>query len=551
MKVCGLKLTHDASIVLIDGQRLVFSYEMEKLDNSPRYSTFNINLQRVRDIFESHGYCFDDVDELVIDGWTPVQKVVADLGTGPETIELAGYGSFAINQDIMEKKMFRLRSGLEYSSYLHITGHLAAAYCSSPMARAGEDSYLLIWDGGMYPQLFYYHANTNVVENVDILFPVMGNVYAIFAQHFGPFKTGEEVVDNLSVAGKVMAYIAKGTFRKEMIPVFESSYHDCEDKGMDFAVEFANEFIRRTYKCNYPAEDILCTFHTFIEGFLVETLRAKLKRAVNRARNLCFAGGSALNIKWNSAIRSAGLFDQVWVPPFPNDSGSAIGAACCGMIGQSGCNALEWDVFAGPFLRHTLPISGWKMKPVGIDGLALQLFTENEPVVFLNGRAEIGPRALGNRSILASATSTHMKGLLNRIKGREDYRPVAPICLEEDAEEIFIPGTSDPYMLFDHYVRPEWKDRVPAVCHLDGTARLQTVNEKGNSVVYELLREYKKLSGIPLLCNTSANYNGRGFFPDISSAMQWGQVKYVWSNNILYEKEDEGVCHVLRKPYIR
>jgi carbamoyltransferase len=130
-----------------------------------------------------------------------------------------------------------------------------------------------------------------------------------------------------------------------------------------------------------------------------------------------------------------------------------------------------------------------------------------------------------------------MKRVLNYIKNREDYRPVAPICLEEDAKDIFAPGSKDPYMLFDHIVRPKWKDRIPAVCHLDGTARLQTVNEAENPVLYRLLIEYKRLSGTPLLCNTSANYSGKGFFPDLSSAMKWGKVNYVWCDNALYEKE--------------
>jgi carbamoyltransferase len=539
MIICGLKLTHDASIALIDGQRLIFCYEMEKLDNSPRYSTFNISLQRVREIFDRHGYRFENVDEFVIDGWTPSQKVCLDFGSGNEIIDLAEYGSFVVKQNVMEKKRFRMKSGLEYSSYLHVAGHVASAYCTSPMAGSGEDSYVLIWDGGMYPQLFYYYARTNVIENVGLLFPIIGNVYAIFSQHFGPFKTSKEVIDDLSVAGKVMAYIAKGTFRQEMIPVFQSIYKDFADRGMDFGMELASEFIRRTSKYHYPAEDILCTFHTYLEGLLVERLEAKLKKDKWRTRNLCFAGGSALNIKWNSAIRNTGLFDKVWVPPFPNDSGSSIGAACCGMIERRGCSSLEWDVFSGPALWEDFPIRGWKKKRAEVDVLALQLFLEDEPIVFLNGRAELGPRALGNRSILAPATGAYMKGLLNHIKGREEYRPVAPICLEEGAKDIFIPGTPDPYMLFDHIVRPEWKARIPAVCHIDGTARLQTVNAKENPVIYGLLCEYKKLSGTPLLCNTSANYNGKGFFPDISSAMQWGGVNYVWSANTLYQKEEK------------
>jgi carbamoyltransferase len=152
------------------------------------------------------------------------------------------------------------------------------------------------------------------------------------------------------------------------------------------------------------------------------------------------------------------------------------------------------------------------------------------------GRAELGPRALGARSIIAPATNPGMKDLLNDIKHRENYRPVAPICLEEHAPEIFDPGTPDPYMLFEHRVRPDWVQRVPAILHLDGTARLQTVSPADDPVLATILGEYYKRSGIPVLCNTSANYHGKGFFPDAVSAMNWGGVDHVWVNGVLHQR---------------
>ena len=198
---------------------------------------------------------------------------------------------------------------------------------------------------------------------------------------------------------------------------------------------------------------------------------------------------------------------------------------------------MDWDVYKGPHLIKNQPAEGWRKRDCSIKGLARLLHETEEPVVFLNGRAELGPRALGNRSILASARSLEMKDILNNAKGRESYRPVAPICLENRAAEIFEPGSRDPYMLFEHVVKREWADRIPAICHLDGTARLQTINSEENKEISELLMEYEKISGIPVLCNTSANDKGCGFFPDIYSATKWGKVNYVWSNHVLYEKE--------------
>lgn len=157
-------------------------------------------------------------------------------------------------------------------------------------------------------------------------------------------------------------------------------------------------------------------------------------------------------------------------------------------------------------------------------------------MIFLTGRAELGPRALGSRSILAPATSPRMKDYLNDIKLREHFRPVAPICLEDRAPDIFSPGTPDPYMLFDHQTRPEWRDKIPAVVHLDGSARLQTICRTSQHKVAELLVEYEKLTGIPLLCNTSANHHGRGFFPHVAAACEWGRVEHVWGDGILWTK---------------
>jgi carbamoyltransferase len=122
------------------------------------------------------------------------------------------------------------------------------------------------------------------------------------------------------------------------------------------------------------------------------------------------------------------------------------------------------------------------------------------------------------------------------MKSREWYRPVAPICLESEAARVFDPGSPDPYMLFAHQVRPEWREFVPAIVHVDGSARLQTIRSEQNSIVAELLHAYEQVSGIPLLCNTSANRKGCGFFPDLRSATDWLQARHVWCEGRLYSR---------------
>jgi carbamoyltransferase len=204
------------------------------------------------------------------------------------------------------------------------------------------------------------------------------------------------------------------------------------------------------------------------------------------------------------------------------------------MVQQEGRWAMDWSAYAGPQLKLGNVKSGIKMSPAQL-GRYIAANPE-EPIVVLHGRAEVGPRALGHRSILAAATVADNKRKLNAMKLREDFRPVAPLCLEQYAPLVFEPGTPDPHMLFEHWVRLDWEHRVPAVVHLDLSARLQTINAEQCPVVTEILTAYHAETGIPLLCNTSANYNGKGFFPDIESALRWGGTRYVWADGALYSK---------------
>jgi carbamoyltransferase len=281
--------------------------------------------------------------------------------------------------------------------------------------------------------------------------------------------------------------------------------------------------------------------HQFLEELLLERLSEKLRSWRGTGPwNLCFGGGCALNIKWNSALRAHPDVREMWVPPFPNDSGSALGVAVLGRTRHRGSlGPVDWSARLGPALKETPVVpAGWTSTGCDAAELARILHESGEPVVVLNGRAELGPRALGGRSILAAPVDPAMKDELNRVKRREYYRPVAPVCLVEEAPAIFEPGTPDPHMLFEHVVRPEWVQRIPAVIHLDGTARLQTVAEADDPFLAEVLRRYHRLSGIPVLCNTSANFNGRGFFPDVESAIAWGEVDRIWSAGLLYTRAE-------------
>jgi carbamoyltransferase len=548
--ICGIKLTHDGAVALIDGGRLVASVEVEKLDNQPRYADLG-DLDVVDRVLAAFGYAASDVDSFVVDGWgygeprPTVQTAAAGTGVSVNVApyreaDLADDSAFAYEFDGLPLPGGRVK----YTSYHHSTGHVMAAYSASPFAAQGQPSFVLVWDGGMLPRGYYVEPRPFSIQNLGPILGLLGNIYPRFAMRFPPFRPQDlggpperEVYHQLTVPGKVMAYTALGHARDDLASVLDDICdHGDLPMSLEYGTLFADEFLRRTAGQDVPPADALASFQAWLGGRLVQALSRLRHRYPNLNGNLCLSGGCALNIKWNSEVRASGLFDRVWVPPFPNDSGSAIGTACVELARRAGITALDWSVYRGPQVTAGGEIDGYRAQPADSSALAELLHTGGEPVLVMHGRAELGPRALGNRSILAPATDPAMKDTLNAMKGREPYRPVSPVCLEHRAADLFDPGTPDPFMLFEHGVRPHWRSRIPAVIHLDGSARLQTVTAAQNELIADLLTEYERRSGIPVLCNTSANFNGSGFFPDVASAARWGRARYIWSDGTLWTR---------------
>ncbi|MEM6686830.1 MAG: carbamoyltransferase N-terminal domain-containing protein [Bacteroidota bacterium] len=563
MIFCGIKITHDGGIALIENNELIFSIELEKVNNNNRYAGIS-DLAEIEELLQSKGYSIDQVDHFVVDGWhidrtatsKPTHATIETQSSGnPVSLPVATYTEESLKEDNLQSTVFKNTLPIQskkytYSSYKHVTGHILSAYCASPFAAKKEDSYVLVWDGGQYPRLYYVEAQTKKVSNKGTLFFFTGTIYGIMGHYFGPYKKSEaerledqkQITLNgffggLSIAGKIMSYMGEGHINTKLLAALPQLYKSTMEISIFFEHKFCKAVEDFTKNISCTDADVLLTIHTFLESMIIEKLRVKLTKDKFPKANFCFVGGSALNIKWNSAIRATNLFKDIFVPPFPNDSGSAIGMACAAMWQHTSHSHIKWHPYLGPDIQQSEVPNSWQESPCTLEELAVLLHEKNEPVVFLSGCAEIGPRALGNRSLLAAATSPNMKACLNKVKKREPFRPVAPICLLEDAATIFDPGCEDPYMLFNHDVREAWKDKVPTICHVDGSARLQTVaSDCAAKEIRILLEAYKKISGIPLLCNTSANYNGKGFFADVKTACEWGKLNYVWNNNMLYTK---------------
>jgi carbamoyltransferase len=235
--------------------------------------------------------------------------------------------------------------------------------------------------------------------------------------------------------------------------------------------------------------------------------------------DLCFAGGAALNCSANGRLLREGVFRGLFIPPSPHDGGTAVGCALYGMIECLGApSEFRWsNDFLGPrpdqaALDAALRADAGDLvveRPDDLLGRVVEILDRGGVVALHHERSESGPRALGHRSILADARHPGMRDFINfRVKGREWFRPLAPIVLCEAATRIFDIDRPAPFMQFAADVRPEYRAQLPAITHVDGTARLQSVDAQSTPFLHALLRRFEERTGCPVLLNTSLNGKG-------------------------------------------
>ncbi|GGV22085.1 carbamoyltransferase [Actinomadura cremea] len=241
---------------------------------------------------------------------------------------------------------------------------------------------------------------------------------------------------------------------------------------------------------------------------------------------LMLAGGVALNCVANSRLAEAGPYDEVWVQPAAGDAGTALGAAL--HLARSSGDEIEampgadlgrgWDddEIAARLDVAEIPYE----RPADLAATVAEALAHDQVVAWFQGRSEFGPRALGHRSLLAHPGRAANVERLNDVKGREQFRPIAPMVSLDRASEIFEGPIPSPYMLFVHRVRPEWRERIPAVVHVDGTARVQTVADADEPLVARMLREFDRRTGVPVVINTSLNTAGRPMADDPRDALE-------------------------------
>jgi carbamoyltransferase len=233
---------------------------------------------------------------------------------------------------------------------------------------------------------------------------------------------------------------------------------------------------------------------------------------------LTMAGGVALNVTTNSKILDATNFKAVYIQPAASDAGTSLGSALYvahHLLGSARGFQMQ-HAYLGPSFTsgecaEALEKAGLSFMRLEEDELCRQtaeLLAQGKIVGWFQGRMEFGPRALGNRSILCDPRGPDMKDVLNRrTKRRESFRPFAPSVLAERVSDVYEYEGESPFMLFAPRARPEWVQRLPAVTHVDGTGRIQTVHRETNERYWKLLRAFESLTGVPVVLNTSFNEN--------------------------------------------
>jgi hydroxymethyl cephem carbamoyltransferase len=491
--VLGINPGHDGAVAYISDGDLKFSFESEK-DNGYRYARVDS-----KTFVKALLACDAIPDVIASGGWS--------AGVCPSGDPIgAGYRGLTRT---MGNSIACMGAAAHSFTSSHERSHILCAYGLSPFIQ-GTPCYALVWEGHI-GSFYFVDEQINITKLIDVLKDPGVRYAFLYALADPTFKMGRGAI-RLSDAGKLMA-----------ITGYSSGVKVCEDGraivdrilSPDISAEdLSKEYFMdsKFYNCGVTDSDFAAVAK-FLSDRLYNIYQSAARVVVRNQAPLLIAGGCGLNCEWNSRWIESGLFSSVFIPPCANDSGSAIGTAVDAMFHHTGNAKVRWSVYAGEHpLDDIESCAGFDEYPLDVKQVALAL-KYGKVIGWMCGKYEMGPRALGARSILASPASKAMLGRLNVMKGREGFRPIAPICLEEDMAQYFSPATPSPYML---EFRKVISDSIPAVTHVDGSARPQSVSASQNRQLHELLTQFRQVAGLSVLCNTSLNFKGGGFLNSLS-----------------------------------
>lgn len=537
MKILGISAYyHDSSAALLIGDTVVAAAQEEKFTRIKHDSSFPVNACRF--CLQKAGLDLSEIDVIVFYE-KPFLKferlLVSYISTFPKSCKM-----FIRTMPIWLKDKLNMRRNIRnvlksefgykpnnIKFVEHHLAHAAFAYCTSGF----ESSDIIVVDAvGEWATTSIFKAHHNKIEVVsEKRFPdSIGLLYSSFTQFLGFRVNSDEY--------KVMGLAPYGERDSEetirFIDLITSNILDIKDDGsIDlnlayFKFHYSDRMIPLAkwenlfgIKSRTEKDDITQSHKNlaFAIQFVTEDIlqRIVLSAKSNYNDNLCLSGGVALNCAANGSLLKKEVYKNIYVPFAPGDCGCSIGAA----MAYSILSSEEIHYFSSPYLGPeysdsdisvALQQSGFQsLKFDDLDKLCSEtarLIDEGNIIGWFQGRMEVGPRALGNRSILADARKANMKDKVNsRIKFRESFRPFAPSVLAEYTDQVFNTHMESPYMMFTVPVKT---DDLPAITHVDGTARIQTVTKSDNPLYHRLLSAFYRLTGCPAILNTSFNVMG-------------------------------------------
>ncbi|OQP49937.1 carbamoyltransferase family protein [Niastella populi] len=473
----------EAGITMNDVDHIAYSFDPSLLKSNGKQSADNIDAP--------HAVFSDQLNDLFLSYMRQAPQHLRDGYPHHLQKRLAGW---------------KLNSGKWHFVEHHIA-HAASAFYPSPFKEAA----VLTLDGrGEMASTSYFRGEGNSLGKIgEVCMPhSLGMLYEKITTYLGFLHSSDEY--------KVMALASYGkpVYLQQFRSLINVNDNGCYTIGdFDPAAVFGparpkgGDYDQRFFDIAHSLQKVLEETVLKLVNWLYEE---------TKTGNLCLAGGVALNCVLNAVIRDNGPFKNIWVQPAAGDAGTALGAAMwvdrkfnAGVPAQTMEHAYWGPSYSDADVESLLQ---WMKIPYrrlnNIAAETASLLAQNKVIGWFQGRMEFGPRALGSRSILASPADAAMQQKLNEIKDREDFRPVAPVVMEDVAGEWFENATVSPFMLFVYNVKPDKADKIPAVRHVDGTARIQTINRNQHVLYYDLLHEFNKLTGVPVLINTSFNTRG-------------------------------------------
>ena len=521
---------HDSAAAVLKEGELEAAAEEERFTRQKHDNSFPEKAAEY--CLERAGLEKKDIDTVVFHE-KPVKKFGRIMQTFIETFP-RGYRYFRqslpewVNRKLMVRGRIREFMGEEFEGEIkfseHHISHASAAYMPSPF----EEAAVLTVDGvGESTTTAIFDAEGNSIEMVKkIEFPdSLGLLYSTVTSFLGFMVNNDEYkVMGLAPYGEpeYLEKLKEEVFHLEEDGSFTMNmeYFSFRHSRKMWSEKFEEEFGKPREKGEELTErdkNLAASLQKLTEE-TVQKLAEEAKRVTGKD-NLCMSGGVALNSASNGKLRQKDIFENIWIQPAATDAGDALGAAQYyhHHVKDNPRNYQMEDVYLGPEysekeIENALEESGLEYQKLGeeekVEKVA-ELLEEGKVVSLFQGRLEWGPRALGNRSILADPRDSSMVGRVNKkVKFREEFRPFAPTVLEDRAEEVFDMEGESPYMLFVFDVRDGWKEKIPAVTHVNGTSRIQTIREDINRDYYRIIEKFGERTGVPVVLNTSFNVKG-------------------------------------------